>query len=71
MIAKNNTFADYQDLWDALEPLGFNHVKPGKFTHRFIDREFDFTACSVHGAMKVLFDVGVQLGADSQQQVIR
>jgi len=72
MEAKIEDFADYAELSKALEPLGFVQTEiPGFFSHGIVRYNFDFTACSVHGAMKVFFDRAANIGYESCQERMR
>ena len=61
MKAKKRTREDYWEMAEALKPVGFsmNEACPGFFQHKLFGmREFDFTACSVEGAIKQLYLIG-------------
>jgi len=71
MFNYNDMFKDYEDIENALSPLGFKQTSPGKFTHNLIFQTFDFTACSVEGTMKILFNIAFDQGYSKAQEDIQ
>lgn len=68
-IVKEN---NYDELENCLKPLGFVQSKGlGMFSHEMIGCEFDFSACSAPGAMKILFEKAAQMGAESAREQMR
>jgi len=61
-----------KEMDDLLRKLGFGLNKSGKWSHNLIlDEEFDFSASSVEGIIKIVFDSGIRAGtAETQRSIV-
>jgi len=62
---------DYFALESLLRPLGFEQTDDGIFEHELMEEVFDFTACSLHGSMMLIFQHGYTKGFSDCQTSIR
>ena len=59
------------EMTKFLEPFGFEHLGGGKYTHRLVNRKFDFSAASPDGIIKIIFDMGVDVGVTAKENEIK
>ena len=60
-----------EDMKNFLEPFGFVSIGGGSFKHRLINRVFDFSAASPDGIIKIIFDMGVNVGVTAKENEIK